>query len=323
LWPAQNVTLTATTNMDVGPANFTIDIWDTELGGVVASCSTGTTCAMQTTRANVDHTIFIAVVGHKFVLNLLGIMISTVIPQAASFLDVYWHSTNLKLTETPTVQVNGTATLTAVTDQDIGPSPFFVEIYDVTAATRLTYCWTGTTCSVTVSNPTNVNNPTPTTHRYRACFTVWTGPPPGSFPPPNALECTGDHTVSWASAAPRVLLTVTPVSGGGFTATALTPLDVGPTPYWIQIYNVDSGARLALCGFGPICSATLPPAPIAPPLVAFVGPSSSTLPGPAPSGSDQSNSSTVSMAPPAGGQGAPVVSGPVLGPPGIPGGLPL
>lgn len=318
LWPVQNTTLTATTNMDVGPANSSINIWDGENFVLLASCSTGTTCSVAVTRGNVDHTKFIAVVGQGAVLNVLGVTVSTVIPQALSFVDVDWHSTALWLKETAsTVLLSETTTLTATTDQDIGPSPFFVEIYDVTAATRLTRCGSGTTCSVTVSNPTPT---TPTTHRYRACFTVAAA----SFPPPNALECTADHTVSWATAAPHVLLAILPMPGGGFIATGVTTIDVGPTPYWIQIYDVNSGAQLAVCGGGSICTMTFPPGANVPTLIAFVGPFSTTLPGPPPSGGlDQSNSNTVSMAPPTSGQGAVVVPGPVIGPPGIPGGIPF
>lgn len=318
LWPGQSTTLTVDALRDVRP--LTIDIWDTELGGVIASCSAGRTCSTSVTRANADHTRFIAVVGRRVVVDVLGFTVSTVNPEEWAFVDVTWNRSGLWLMETPTVPVIGVAALMAVTVHAI-PSPLAVDIYDVTAGTRVARCTAGTLCPVTVLNPTNVNNPTTTTHRYRACVTSL---PSDIFPPPNALECTADHAVSWVTAAPSVFLTVSPTTTGGFIAIGSTPIDVGPTPYWIQIYDVNSGARLAVCGFGTSCSATFPPGANYRALVAFAAPWSPTLPGPVTSGApDQSNSNTVSMGPPTSGQGAAVVSGPVIGPPGIPGGIPF
>lgn len=60
-------------------------------------------------------------------------------------------------------------------------------------------------------------------------------------------------------------------------------LDVGPTPYYISIFNRTTGQRVALCGFGRSCTTDS----VAPPLgrcydfVAFVGGFGSTIP-PAP-----------------------------------------
>ena len=254
-------------------------------------------------------------------VNVLGFNISTVNPEAWAPVDVTWNRSGLWLMETPTVPatgMNSVAGLMAVTVRDVGPSPFYLDIYDVKARTRVAHCGTGTLCPVTVSNPTNATPPlTATTHRYRACVTLLSD----SFPPPNALECTADHAVSWVTAAPSVSLTVSPATTGGFIATATTTIDVGPTSYWIQIYDANSGTRLAVCGFGTTCSAPLSPGANVRALVAFVGRNSPTLPGPAAPGTDQSNSNTVSMSPPTSGQGAAVVSGPVIGPPGIPGGI--
>jgi hypothetical protein len=309
LWPAQHSTLTATANMDVGPAHYLICIWDSKIAGYIAQCPTGTTCSASVTRANADFTSFTATIMDGGVDGLCGGRNSLAV--ASSFADVDWHGAGVRMTETaPTVPVGGTITLTAITDYDIGTSPFFVEIYDITAATILTRCGVGTRCAVTVSQTTA------TTHRYRACFAVASS----SFPPPNALECTVDHAASWASTSRRIVLTVTPIVPGMYTVTALAT-DVGPTPNVIAIYTLESGFPVAVCGMGTICSTSVFSGANDQTLVGFVGPFSATLPPPAPPGVDQSNSLSVPVKHcplPSGCQGAPVVSGPVLGPPGVP-----
>jgi hypothetical protein len=302
LWPAQYTTLTATANMDVGPTPYFIRIWDTKTGVYLASCGAGTTCSVAVTRANSDFTSFTAVVADGANMAV-----------ASSFVDVYWHGAGIQLTQSaPTVPLGGTITLTSITDYDVGPSPFFVEIYDVTAATIVARCGAGTRCFVTVSQTTA------TTHRYRACFTALSS----SFPPLNALQCTIDHSASWTngSASARVLLTASPTSGGIYTVTALTSSDVGPTPYYIQIYTLEGG-RIASCASGTICSTSFAPGLNAQTLVGFVGPWSPTLPPSAPGGVIQVNSLSGSVfrcPPPSNCQGAPITMGPVIGPTGFP-----
>jgi hypothetical protein len=46
-------------------------------------------------------------------------------------------------------------------------------------------------------------------------------------------------------------------SGGSGTVTATSTVNVGPTPYYIDLYDVDSGALLASCGFGTTCQASV------------------------------------------------------------------
>ena len=71
-------------------------------------------------------------------------------------------------------------------------------------------------------------------------------------------------------------------TSGALTTWSL--LDVGPTPYWYSIFNVTTGARLAICGTGTSCTSGIYIAP--PPgrcysYVAYVGSTSTTAP-PAP-----------------------------------------
>lgn len=47
-------------------------------------------------------------------------------------------------------------------------------------------------------------------------------------------------------------LTQSPYQYGPFTASGLW--DVGPTPYWISIFNSTTNERLAVCGSGDSCT---------------------------------------------------------------------
>lgn len=50
-----------------------------------------------------------------------------------------------------------------------------------------------------------------------------------------------------------ICLSRTPGMNYRFTASTLT-YDVGPTPYYISIFNAYSGERLAVCGWGTECT---------------------------------------------------------------------
>lgn len=65
------------------------------------------------------------------------------------------------------------------------------------------------------------------------------------------------------------------------TFTAYSTIDVGPTPYYISIFNITTRQRLALCGFGTTC--TTGPGMGAPVntiynYTAFIGSTSLTIP---------------------------------------------
>jgi hypothetical protein len=51
--------------------------------------------------------------------------------------------------------------------------------------------------------------------------------------------------------------TTDPYVGASATLTATANTDVGPTPYYISIYDETTGAELAVCGSGSTCSATV------------------------------------------------------------------
>jgi hypothetical protein len=98
---------------------------------------------------------------------------------------------HVSLTDNPTfVYYWESTTLTATTNFNVGPTPYWIGIYDVTDGTWVSECPTGTTCSATVSDPTW---PSPTSKVYRAVVGLLDAPPGSS----GVLVASAPITVLW------------------------------------------------------------------------------------------------------------------------------
>jgi len=145
------------------------------------------------------------------------------------------------------VAVGTAVTVTATTSVNIGPTPWWSQIYDLSTGTRLAICGSGTTCSVTVA-PSS-----PHFGRYEA----WLGAPSSTAPPPSSQGASGEVDVAFnaidvrLSSPSSTLLSSTQFA---LVLTATTTVDVGPTPYWIEIFNVTTGAEVGACGSGTTCT---------------------------------------------------------------------
>jgi hypothetical protein len=263
LWPTQYSTLTATANSDVGPTPYYLRIYDVTAGAYVVTCATGTTCSAPVTQPVPAAHYYVAVVSYS----------SAGYPPAgeqavSSEIGVVWHGVSLTLAASqPTVPVGASSTLTAATSQDIGPSPFWIEIFDVTTGTRAAVCGYGTSCSATVSQAAAA------THEYVAYLSANSA----AYPPPSIQETSLLSLITWSNLGWRVSLSAPAGTYGSETVTASTNANVGPTPYYIEIFN-ETGALLAVCGSGTSCSATFTPSYAGSNLVAFVTSYSTAFP---------------------------------------------
>ena len=145
------------------------------------------------------------------------------------------------------VAVGGTVTVTSTTAFDVGPTPYWTQIYDLTTGARVADCGSGTTCTATVSQST------PYFGRYQA----WLGGQGASPPPPSSQGSTGEMDVAWnaidvslSAGNPTTLSSTT----YAVNLTAVAAEDVGPTPYFIEIFNVTTGAEVTACATGTTCS---------------------------------------------------------------------
>jgi hypothetical protein len=264
LWPTLYSTLTATASIDVGPTPYYLRIYDETAQAYVATCATGTTCSVGVTQPTPATHYYVAVVSDSSPSYPPGS------EQARSFeAGVVWEGVYLSLSASPaTVPVGSASTLTATTSADIGPSPFWTEIYDVTTHTRVAVCGYGTSCSTTVSQAAA------TTHEFIAYLSSNSA----AYPPAGIQETSRDSFVTWSNLGWRVSLSAPAGTFSTETVTATANANVGPTPYYIEIFDENTGSRLAVCGSGTTCSASFTPSLYGSDLVAFISGSGATLP---------------------------------------------
>jgi hypothetical protein len=150
---------------------------------------------------------------------------------------------------------------------DVGPTPYYTEIFDATTGTLLRACGSGTSCT------TAVTKPVATTHRY-AAFVSLHG---SSYHPPGVQATSRSVYVTWARSGWRLSLVAKPAYTLGTTAvTATANHDVGPTPYYIEIFN-ENGTWLKECPSGSTCQTIYAPSLAGDHLVAFVSKAGTTL----------------------------------------------
>lgn len=265
IWPTQNARLTATTNHDVGPTPYYISIYNLETQTYIAICASGTTCSVLVTSP-------IPAVRHYYAYVSRYPTTNPPSDVQARFdlpLAIFWKSSQIALQVHPGTNYLGLEnTLTATTNWDIGPSPFWTAIYDHITGTRLAVCGSSNTCSVSVAQSL------PATHRYIAYLAD-----NSAAYPPSAIQATSNTVyLTWTIADYRIGLTSSAVSQEVEKVTATTNIDIGPTPYYISIYNQSTGNRVAICGAGTICSVDASLHPGHNSFVAFVAPFDTALP---------------------------------------------
>jgi Domain of unknown function (DUF1906) len=238
--PGATTTITAATTADVGPSPWYIDIFD-KTTGQIATCATGTFCQLSVSHSVGQVDQFVAYVASKLVTNPPPNIQAT-----SSTISVVWFSITLSASPA-SLAAGGTTTLTATTNADVGPSPYFISIYDSISSARMTFCGSGASCGVSVSFSGA------TVHSYVAYVS---GSPPATGTPPSIKATSSTVTVRWftisLSANPKFL-----APGASTTLTATASTDVGPTPYFIQIYDNGSKARVASCAIGTTCTTSV------------------------------------------------------------------
>jgi hypothetical protein len=269
LYYTENSLLTATANADVGPTPYYIYIYDVSTATIVDVCSSGSSCSIAVSDADVAPNSFI--LDADFIAYIAASGGYPPVDEQAQSGNVYvnwWQYVGpVTLTASAnTLPVGFATTLTATTAVDIGPSPFYDQIWDTSTPTPtlLVTCGSGTTCSTTVAQSTAG------THTYVATIADYST----AYPPANAQSTSAITYVTWNNAGWTITLTGGSATSGAYTATANG--DVGPTPYYISIDDQQTGTVLASCGSGSTCTAYL--SSYGAPLVAFISTYSTTVP---------------------------------------------
>lgn len=152
LWPTMTTTITAIANADVGPTPDYLSIYDMTDQAYVATCASGTTCSVGVTSKTATTTQYVAYVGANPTDNSAPPPNEDV---ASPVVGVNWFSVGIGLTGSSVAHINDPVTLTATTSRDVGSSPFYIEIYDVSGGLGngilKGYCASGTSCSISVT----------------------------------------------------------------------------------------------------------------------------------------------------------------------------
>ncbi len=138
-------------------------------------------------------------------------------------------------------------TLSAYANNDVGPSPYWLSIYDASTGALLNYCGWGYSCSATYA-ASGV-----TTQAFRAYVADY----PSTFPPSGVAAMSGFAYTTWISVTN---LTANPQYIRPNQATTITvsaSVDVGPTPFWLEIFDGSTGQNVAICASGWTCSASV------------------------------------------------------------------
>lgn len=258
LWPREYSTVTATTNQELGPTPYYLSIYQSgwEEDGVwrdrlVKACGTGTSCSVSVVQNTVTqryYRTFVASYSASYPPPDAQVQAP---PYGWPGREVSWHSTGIGLAASAnTVSVGGATTITATTGDDVGPSPFYIQIFDETTQTRVAVCGFGQSCSAVVSQAVA------TTHRFASFVSDHST----AFPPTGTISASAPTYVTWADAGFQVALSApgTVVNTYQVTVTATVNRDIGPTPYFIRIFNIGTGQLVGTCGFGTTCSVIAP-----------------------------------------------------------------
>ena len=234
LAPGGTTTLTASTDKDVGPTPFFIEIFDLKFGVNVAICGVGTSCSVAVSHDQADLTYVAYVSQFGTALPPPGIVATS------NVVEVIWLSVSLNAA--PAVMAPGdTTTLLALSALDLSNTRFSIEILDVSADVAVAVCGFDNACWTTVTQSQS------TAHTYRALITsVGAGP--------SIVAASPDFAVSWLTVGLSASPTAPVAPPFTTTLTATATLDVGPTPWNIEIFDLTTSRLVTACGGGQVCT---------------------------------------------------------------------
>ena len=225
---SQQVILTATASSTVTGTNLTIEIFDETSRTLVGACPQGSQCTVA----------YAATSGlHKFTAFVTPP--TTQIPNspnalASNRVSVGWLDSTITASRAIAGQGQG-ITLTATSTIDLRQSGRWLEIYDLTAARRITYCSQGTVCTTTMKQTAG------STHEIVGYVT---GKPEAVSRPVQ---------VTWLGVSLSAT-SIGPKTGGTVYLKATTNADLGATPWVVGIYDQQGHLVDHACKTGTTCS---------------------------------------------------------------------
>jgi len=223
----QDAVFTATASSTV-PDGSAIEIFDQTSGTLAGACAATSQCVVAYEAHGGVHA-FAAYITTPMseIPSDLGTVVSNQI-------SVGWLDSAISASDT-VIGPGHPVTVTATSTVDVANTGRWLEIYDLTTKTRLTYCSRGTTCTTTVSQPAG--------GAHQIVGYVTGKPESVSLP----------VSVTWLTVA-LAASTTSPTSGGTVYLRATTNADLTTTPWVLGIY--DDRGRLVdhACKTGHTCS---------------------------------------------------------------------
>jgi glycoside hydrolase-like protein len=220
--------LTATASSSVTDTTLAIEIYDLTSGTLIGACGQGSTCSIAYSATSGTHD-FAAYLTPPTVAVPDGS-----VAVASNHAHIGWLDSGI-VSSSQFVGQGQAVTLTATSSVDVQGSGRWLEIYDLTAGARITYCSRGTTCTTTLRE---------TSGGIHKIVGYINGQP----------EAVSDPIyVTWLDVSLSAT-SIGPKTGGTIYLKATTNTDLTNTPYVVGIY--DENGRLVdhACKTGSSCN---------------------------------------------------------------------
>jgi hypothetical protein len=134
-------------------------------------------------------------------------------------------------------------TMTATSSVDVGPTPYYIEIYNTVTRQLITWCGDGTTCSLTVTENTPVGP-------GAIGFTAFIADLAATMTPPDVQAWSYYYLPSWLNPLQASGHRWSDGSVSISTDTGGAPISF---PWAIEIYDVTTGKVVTYCEWGQSC----------------------------------------------------------------------
>jgi hypothetical protein len=233
-----SITLSAYANNDVGPSPYWLSIYNASTGALLNYCGWGYSCSATYTALAITTQAFRA-----YVADYPSTFPPSGVAAMSGFVYTTWIAVT-NLTASPQyLRPNQATTITVSANVDVGPTPYWLEIFDGSTGQIVAICASGWTCSgsVTIYGPA--------VHYFTGYISGYgtTNPPPSAQSSTNVYAFWMSVTISASAVA------LDP--GGTTNLVATANADVGPSPYYISIFDTTTNTRVIDCAWGSQCSA--------------------------------------------------------------------
>ncbi len=225
------IQLTANSTLSVSGTPYAIEIFDVTTQSLVAACAQASQCVVSFSAKSGTHQFIAFVAEPTTVVPTSGVKLTS------NKVDVRFLGVSLQVNAPAVVAPGSPVTFVATATQDVSATGFVIELHDATTGERLSYCSRGTTCSMSLVEPTG--------GVHRIIATLGPSTPQVRDANPDVHAASTVATATWLSVQADAA-----VHGGLVTLSAMANADLSQTPY--SIYFFDQSGKLQI---GDSCNA--------------------------------------------------------------------